>query len=238
MEVIAHRGASFYAPENTLPAIRKAGHLGATVVELDVRLSWDRRLLIFHDPELDRTTNGTGTVEWTRYNIMRSLDAGAWFDSSFYGTHIPSLAEELREAKLNGLKVVLDVKASPDWAGETREMLIQDLQEYGNTGVIVAAFRKATVERCVSAGLQCAHISNGTLDGPASVDIARSLGAKHLLLNHTVLDSTTMQRAKALGIEVYAWTVNEEVDWQRLRSLNVDGILTDRPAYLVEFIAP
>src|SRR5689334_8396777 len=94
-EVIAHRGASGTAPENTLPAFRRAEELGADMVELDVQLTRDGHPVVIHDRTLDRTTSGHGAVRRRSLDEISTLDAGAWFGRSFAGTRVPRLEEVL-----------------------------------------------------------------------------------------------------------------------------------------------
>ena len=91
--VIAHRGDGSTAPENTLPAFKNAWTAGADGLELDVRLTLDRKLVVFHDRDLDRTSNGTGRVDATTFSQVRSLDVGSWFGPAFTGERAPTLDE-------------------------------------------------------------------------------------------------------------------------------------------------
>lgn len=93
--VIAHRGASGRAPENTLAALRLAVESGTRMIELDVQFTSDRKQIVFHDHVLGRTTNGHGHVKNTSFETIRTLDAGTWFDASFAGERVPSLEEAL-----------------------------------------------------------------------------------------------------------------------------------------------
>ena len=91
MLVIAHRGASGHAPENTLAAFRKAIVQGATFIETDLQLSRDARFVAIHDATVDRTTGGRGAVHDLTLADLRRLDAGSWFSSEFAGERIPTL---------------------------------------------------------------------------------------------------------------------------------------------------
>ncbi len=101
MLIIAHRGASGHAPENTLAAFRKAVAQGATFIETDLQLSRDVRLVAIHDATVNRTTNGQGSVQDMTLADLRRLDAGSWFGSEFTGERIPTLEEILEFSKRN-----------------------------------------------------------------------------------------------------------------------------------------
>ena len=91
--VIAHRGASGHAPENTMAAFERAVALGAGFIETDLHLTRDARFVAIHDPTLERTTNGTGLVKDLTLAEIRKLDAGHWFDREFMGQKVPTLEE-------------------------------------------------------------------------------------------------------------------------------------------------
>lgn len=93
--VCAHRGASGTAPENTLASIASAIACGATMIEIDIQITRDRRIVVFHDEDVSRTTNGTGDIRDMTYDQLRTLDAGSWFDSSFAGERVPLLDQAL-----------------------------------------------------------------------------------------------------------------------------------------------
>src|SRR3990167_7450135 len=108
--VIAHRGASAYAPENTLAAFRKAHDLGIQWIEFDVMLSADHVPIIFHDNLLDRTTNGRGEVGDFSFKALHELDAGAWFNPKFSGEHIPSLQDTVAFLRQTGMAANIEIK--------------------------------------------------------------------------------------------------------------------------------
>src|SRR5215831_7802802 len=118
MLVIAHRGASGHAPENTMAAFRKAVALGATFIETDLQLSRDARFVAIHDDTVNRTTNGHGRVQELSLTDLRKLDAGSWFGSEFTGERIPTLEEILEYSKKHDVVFYLEMKPAGSWAGE------------------------------------------------------------------------------------------------------------------------
>ncbi len=232
--VVAHRGASFYAPENTLAAIDKAAWLGADWVELDVRLTRDGRLVITHDAATGRVAPTDLVVANATWPMLRDLDVGSWFHPSFASSRIPTLSAALQQAQLRDLQVILDVKAPKDRAPATREALADLLiGSPWEDRVVVAAFRQATVRHCVDAGLRCAYIGNGTLLAGETLERTVALGAGYLLINHTAIVPGLREEATAHGVLVFAWTVNDPLDWDALAG-EVDGIITDRPSYYLD----
>src|SRR6267143_2171512 len=128
MLVIAHRGASGNAPENTLAAFRKAVALGATFIETDLQLSRDAHFVAIHDATVNRTTNGQGAVHDMKLAELRRLDAGSWFGSEFAGERIP-LEEILEFSKKTDVVFYLEMKPFGSWGGE--HALVVALRESG-----------------------------------------------------------------------------------------------------------
>src|SRR2546429_348487 len=131
MLVIAHRGASGHAPENTMAAFRKAVAQGATFIETDLQLSRDAHFVAIHDGTVNRTTNGRGSVHDLTLVELRELDAGSWFGSEFSGERIPTLEEILQFSKKNDVVFYLEMKPSGAWGGEHAG--ITALRETGET---------------------------------------------------------------------------------------------------------
>ena len=118
MLAIAHRGASGYAPENTLAAFRRAVAQGATFIETDLHLTRDAHFIALHDETVDRTTNGQGHVHQMALSEIRRLDAGSWFASEFMSERIPTLDEILDFSKKNDVVFYLELKPNGFWGGE------------------------------------------------------------------------------------------------------------------------
>jgi glycerophosphoryl diester phosphodiesterase len=111
--ISAHRGFSTAAPENTLPALEAALAAGANVAEIDVKLTKDGKLVLMHDPNLDRTTDGSGPVAAMTLAEIKKLDAGKWFDCKFSGTRVPTLDEVLQWSQ-GRLGILLEMKNAPE----------------------------------------------------------------------------------------------------------------------------
>ncbi len=118
MLAIAHRGASGYAPENTFAAFRRAVAQGVSFIETDLHLTRDAHFVAIHDEEVDRTTNGHGSIHEMTLAEVRRLDAGSWFASEFMSERIPTLEEILEFTKKNDVVFYLELKPSGFWGGE------------------------------------------------------------------------------------------------------------------------
>jgi len=113
--ISAHRGFSARAPENTLPALQAALDAGAHVAEIDVRLTRDNKLVLMHDGDVDRTTDGSGPVRAMTLAEVKKLDAGRWFDRKYSGTSVPSLDEVLTWSR-GRLGLLVEMKNYPERA--------------------------------------------------------------------------------------------------------------------------
>lgn len=214
---IGHRGACGHAPENTLASIEQAVALGCALAEVDVRRTADGYLVLLHDERVDRTTNGTGPVAEMNLEGLRKLDAGG-------GERIPTLEEALQAA--NGrIGLILEVKAEGlayDACGIVRAS--------GFTGpIIYASFLHDELQhiRRIDPDANTMVLFKRLPKDPAAE--AARLQATHVGLR---FDTATIPLAKALhqaGLIVFVYTVNKPKDLQRMRTLNVDGIVSDFP---------
>src|SRR6478736_95849 len=167
MLVIAHRGASGNAPENTLAAFKKAVALGASFVETDLQLSRDAHFVAMHDDTVNRTTNGQGAVHDMTLTELRRLDAGSWFGSEFAGERIPTLEEILEFSKKNDVVFYLELKPSGAWGGE--HALIGALRQTGEIArTVVISFDLGIISalRKIEPTLMTGLLFEGQIDQP------------------------------------------------------------------------
>src|SRR5205085_4482311 len=167
MLVIAHRGASGHAPENTMAAFRKAVALGATFIEAELQLSRDAQFVAIHDEKVNRTTNGRGSVHELALAELRELDAGSWFGSEFAGERIPTLEEILEFSKKNDVVFYLELKPTGAWGGE--HALIGALRESGEIArTIVISFGAEIIGalRKIEPTLMTGLLFDGQIDQP------------------------------------------------------------------------
>ncbi len=234
MIVVAHRGNSSVAPENTLAAVSSAIDAGATSVEIDVQLTADRVPVVIHDDTLDRTTDGTGPVAAVRSRELRTLDAGTWFSPAFAGEPVPLLDDVLDLLDRHpGVHLLLEVKGVWDVADVA---LVADAIEGWALAdrVVAQSFSVATVAALATAA---PWLRRGLLVAAAdgALELARHLGAAACNPDGRVLRERPgfVAEAHAAGVTVTPWTVNDPDRWAVLHELGVDGIITDRPAELL-----
>lgn len=250
--VIGHRGYSAFAPENTLPAFRLALEAGVDLVELDFRQSADGQLVVFHDPDLDRTTDAC--LRWGGKHIrvesksiaeIRSLDAGRWFDGKFAGTPVPLLSEALDLIQPSGI-ALLERKSGDV---ETTAHLLESKLLVGR--VIVQSFDwsflKSLHQRLPDQPLGAL----GPLTGLPGVKKApgvfgqltgrwlralRQTGASVVVWNKQV-SKTAVRQAHEQGLRVWVYTINRPELAQKLLEIGVDGLITNNPALIWKTMA-
>jgi len=232
MLVIAHRGASGNAPENTLAAFRKAVALGATFIETDLQLSRDARFVAIHDATVNRTTNGQGAVHDMTLADLRKLDAGSWFGSEFAGERIPTLEEILEFSKKNDVVFYLEIKPGAAWGGE--HALIGALRESGEIPrAVVISFDAAIVLnlRKIEPTLMTGLLYDGQIENPLYKAV--EIGARQLAIRGDLVTPALIAQARKKDLQVVCWTVNHPAHMRMLAAAGVDGIMSDYPDRLV-----
>lgn len=239
----AHRGAQEAAPENTLSAFLTAEAMGAHGVELDVMFSSDYELIVIHDYELDRTTDGEGRVKEHTLDEIRELDAGAWFDEAFTGEYIPTLQEVVEILEPETL-INIEIKSINPVTDGLEAAVVEVIQEYDlHSRVVVSSFNPIALMRVKAADDEIVvgllYNENEQMMGNPVLDhILRKgwlipiLRPDQLHPQFEMVDEKYMEWAQKKGYRVNVWTVNEDADLKRMLSLEVDGIITDRPDHL------
>ncbi len=224
-KVAAHRGASSFAPENTLAAFSAAAGY-AEYVELDVQKSADGELVIIHDDTVDRTTNGTGAVASMTLAQLKALDAGSKAHASFAGQTIPTFAEAINAIRAQGMKILIERKSTTVSAAEINNAL----NALGaKNDVIVQSFDWPfiTALRALDATLPLGVLGDQPIDATAIAN-AQAAGANMMAYAFTMVDATAVAAVHAAGMEIYAWTVMSG-NIQIMADLGCDGLITNDP---------
>jgi glycerophosphoryl diester phosphodiesterase len=232
--VIAHRGHSAGAPEQTMAAFGLAVELGADMIEADVRRARDGRLVMLHDATVDRTTDGHGALAELSTAELARLDAGSWFAADFAGERIPSLEELFGLAGRTGIALCLEAKgSSPDEHASIAIEVAREIERRGRIRVdVLASFDHQSLAAAAAAvpGVRCAPDrlpERGPSDGVIVAEQARAAGATIVQHHHEDLTAAVVDELHRAGIEVWAWPPEtvEEVD--RLLELQVDAVMGD-----------
>ena len=242
-QIIARRGSSGVAPENTMIAFQKALDLKVDMIHLDVRHTKDEEIVVFHDQTLDRTTNGNGNVHDYNLSELKQLDAGSWFDLAYSDQKIPTLREalDLIDGKC---KALIEIK----------HMDHPHYQDFAEKLVNVIRKEKNGFEWCILQSLETTYLDKAhelepliqtkpILVGEDStpliafyvetrLHLGRSSDSNHTALNpnYQTLSPRRVFRMHARGFDVFAYPVNKRKDMIIMLNMGVDGIITDYPS--------
>ena len=225
VEIMAHRGSSKAAPENTIAAFRKAIDDGADWIELDVQEDADGNVVVLHDSDFMKTAGNSLKIWDATHDEINEIDIGSWFGAEFSDERVPLLAEVLEvckgkigvniELKYYGREVALEKRVVQvvEKAGMEDEVMVMSLKMDG-----VRAMRELRPDWRI-----------GLLMSVAAGNLEK-LDVDFLAVNAAFADQTLIRRAHKTGKEVYVWTVNDGPTMSAMISRGVDGLLTDKPA--------
>lgn len=230
--IIAHRGASAYAPENTLAAFSRAAQMGMHWLEFDVMLSADKVPIIFHDDDLDRTTNGHGAVGHHTYAELQQLDAGSWFDPRFSNERIPSLAETVEFLSKNGMAANVEIKPLPGQDKSTVSRALDIILPHFSQPNPAILFSSFSVESLIYLRecLPTAYLGlllHEWIEGWE--DIAESLNCVSVHVFEEILTQESAKKIKKKQKLLLSYTVNNAERAKELYSWGVDAVFSDAP---------
>jgi glycerophosphoryl diester phosphodiesterase len=240
MDIIAHRGASAHAPENTMAAFRLAWESGADGIELDVRLSRDDEIVVHHDGTTRRSAGVNLIIADTDSDILRSLDVGRWKGEAFAGETMPFLAEVLQEAPQDSW-VLVEMKCGPEIIPALQVTLAQTASR---SRIMLIAMRLDTLAACCvalphipcSLVVPCVRPTAGRKTclphSLALIELAKDYGLAGLDPDYRGINRDFAAAVCAAGLKLFTWTVNSAIDARRLALLGLHAITTDYPAEL------
>jgi glycerophosphoryl diester phosphodiesterase len=225
--IVAHRGDSRNAPENTLAAIERAIEEGANFVEIDVQQTADGVVVVFHDTDFRRVTGLEQNIWDLTYDQIRELDAGSWHSSEYAGERIPTLADAIKLAKRR-VPLVIEIKRT-----EHDQRLVEsvvrtiDEKKFGSQCIVASLSRGVLNE---VAGL-APHLDRGYLVYQTLGDV-RQIEADYLMVEAAQATPLAILSAHDAGKQIFAWTVNDARRMSVMIDRGVDGIMTDDPGLL------
>jgi glycerophosphoryl diester phosphodiesterase len=238
--IVAHRGISAKAPENTLAAFAMAAQTaGIDMIELDVRLTLDEQVIVFHDRNLQRTTTGNGAARRYTLQEIRQFNAGSWFHPSFAQERVPTLKEVL-ELVRGRLWVNIEIKSDyfhREPEGLLESKVLQVVRECGMLDqVLVSSFNHELVGRIKQL---CPEVYTGVLynlyrDFPKKTSkIAMRVHASAFICAKHEITRAMVEDARSHKIAVYVYTLDSLQDAEKMRSLGVDGVMSNRADEIV-----
>jgi glycerophosphoryl diester phosphodiesterase len=236
--IVAHRGSSAIAPENTLAAFQRAVEGGADAVELDIRLTSDGEVVVFHDSQLRRTTNGRGRVEEHTLASLKELSAGRWFNRSFSSEKIPTLGEVL---ELLRRRVGVNIEIKTDLRRRRYSEIVQRCcnviqQHHAESYVLVSSFHHAFVREMKR---KLPSVATGMLFHPfnhvgrSAMTMTAQAKADYMFFGGETMRKAMVNRAHHRGVSIGEFTVNTPRRFARALRYGVDADITDDPALLL-----
>lgn len=239
--VVAHRGSSGTAPENTLSALREAIATGAKMMEIDVRLTSDNEVVLLHDHIMGRTTTGSGKMRSMTWDEIRNLDAGSWFDPSFAGERIPHLREALQLLREHECYVNIEIKppSAEDNAVDRVERIVRVVEEekmLPNT--LFGSFHHASLQTLKKAHPE-AHTAAIMVPGDTRLpsEIAREIDCEAFVCSLRECTHKRVNDAVAHGLYVGVYGVDSEEQLARVLKYNVSALVTNFPQRIFAALA-
>lgn len=222
MIIMGHRGAAALEPENTLLSIGRAMEIGVDAVEIDVRLSKDKEIVVIHDSTVDRTTDGAGPVCSFSFDELEKLDAGK-------GQRIPTLQEVV---DFIGKKVKLVIELKEEETVESVFELIERNNIQDNVYVISFWHRLVKTIKEMDSRVKTGVLFVGC---PVNTCIATQASADALVMNYSFIDTKFVQTAHSENLKVFIWNIDERNLLKPYADMGVDGIGTNDPRVLCEY---
>jgi glycerophosphoryl diester phosphodiesterase len=240
---IAHRGHSTEVPENTLASYRRAIELGAEMIECDVNMTRDGRLVMIHDTTLDRTTSGTGPVRDATWDELERLDAGSWLDGTWAGLRIPSTEETIELARDAGILMCFEVKGGgqPE-SDRIARALVGLLAERDAIGFAfmsgyfhdALALAKRLVPDLL---LAPERLPDDVEPDPAeTIRQAKVLGAPLIQNHHRFMTRALVDELHANDLAVWSWPTTEEGPLVSSIEVGSDAVMGDDIGLMIEVL--
>lgn len=231
-KVMAHRGASTEAPENTMAAFQKAIDDMADYIELDVQLTNNGEVIVMHDSNAYRTTGVDANIVNMTYKEVKTLDAGSWFSDEYVGENVPSLKEVL---ELTQGKIKLNIELKPaDNGTALAKNTVRLIEKYNMVNdCVITSFSESALKAVKTYNQE---IKVGYILSAAYGDFYDMKNVDFFSVNAAFLSKRTIDAIHNSGKRVYAWTVNNKESIKNLTNKGVDGIITDNPVLARETI--
>ncbi|WP_066059993.1 glycerophosphodiester phosphodiesterase [Robertmurraya korlensis] len=234
---VAHRGATGYAPENTVAAFDLAVDMKADYIEIDVQRSKDGELVLIHDTTVDRTTNGTGKVGDLTFEQLRSLDAGSWKGEQYVGEPIPTF-DEILDRYRGKVGILIELKAPELYPGieeQVAEALTErNLDKPQNEKIIIQSFNFESMKKTnellpqVPIGVLTSNRAHTTPEALQEF----STYADWFNPSYGIVTEELVKNVHSLGMKIGSWTVRSQAAGDFLLDMKVDAIITDYPDYV------
>ncbi|WP_338335322.1 glycerophosphodiester phosphodiesterase [Bacillus altitudinis] len=233
MYIIAHRGSSSAAPENTIAAFDVAVEQGADYIELDVQMTMDQHVVVIHDDTVDRTTNGNGLVKSYTLDQLKKLDAGSWFDQQYTNERIPTL-QEILERYSQRIGILIEIKHPKRQIG-IEKAVARIINRFAySRHIMIQSFDVHALQRikAFAPSLRTALIIKPDVFKLTKRKLTTySSFANGLNMKKTMINKWWIDRIHSFGMEVFIWTVKDQKTADRFKKYPIDGVVTDNPLF-------
>lgn len=232
VEIIAHRGASYLAPENTVASAKLAWELGADAVECDIYLTSDKKIMVSHDASVKRTTGYEYIISKTSSEILRTLDAGSFKNEKYKGEKIPFL-EEIISTVPSGKELVVEIKCGSEVLDQLKQIITANQKDRKFTFI---SFDLQTISDAKKTfpDNPCYWLCSDSVLLKNNMAKVKAAGLNGYSLSYNIINERVTSEINKSGLELFTWTVDNPVEAKRLIALGVKGITTNRPGWLKE----
>jgi glycerophosphoryl diester phosphodiesterase len=231
--VMAHRGDSVHAPENTLPAFQAAIDYGADAAEMDVQMTKDGTIVVLHDSSIDRTSTGTGNIWDVTYHDIENLDNGSFFDASFADTRIPTLDQVIKLCK-GKLFLNIEIKRTGHDDGIEQKVIdiIKDNNFQEQCDITSMDYNTLVTVKSIDPSIETVYTTNVALGNVEDMAAADAFS-----IEGTFVTQSFVRQLRQNGKKFYVWTVNDEEQMQKMINLGANAIITNDPSTCRELVA-
>ena len=236
-KIFGHRGFSGNYPENTMLSFQKAVEIGVDGIELDVHLTKDNELVIIHDEDIRRTSNGEGLVRDMTLEELKKFDYSARFSGVYGFNAIPTLREYFELVKDTGVITNIELKTGIFEYPTIEKRVIDMIREYGlEDKIILSSFNHYTILRCkeFAPDIKRGFLSESWLINYGKYTAENGVQCCHPI--HCFLSEETVKEMHDAGCEINTWTVNEYDDIKRLSEMGVDALIGNYPDRMIELL--
>lgn len=234
---VAHRGATGYAPENTVAGFDLAVDMKADYIEIDVQRSKDGELVLIHDTTVDRTTDGTGKVGDLTFEQLRGLDAGSWKGEQFAGELIPTF-DEILDRYRGKVGILIELKAPELYPGIEEEVAAalkdRNLDKPQNEKIIIQSFNFESMKKMsvLLPRVPIGVLTSNSADATPEALQEFSTYADWFNPSYGIVTKDLVNQVHSLGMKIGSWTVRSQEAADFLLDMGVDAIITDYPDYV------
>lgn len=234
LEIIGHRGASADAPENTIPAIKLAFEQGADGVEIDIKMTSDKKIVVFHDENTSRVSYQNKKIATNTLESLKFIDIGELKSDTWKQTYISTL-EEMLAIIPNGKKVIIEFKCESDAIYELKNIL----SNFDTKNIVIASFnfKMLSLSKKEIPNVETYWIHDvSELDSYLTdwiIEKAKIENIDGLMINVDALDEDVVKLAHDENLKIYSWTVNSLVLAKQFSYWGLNGIITDKPGWII-----